>query len=182
VSDRDNKDDLSEFGLDGAERTTAPRTLEENGSRDAAADALSTLLSPALRQAIAKRAAAQAPVVQSVKPAKTKLHMLGFGPVTIPPFSAHQVYAQPGVVFRGEKIIYTGDKDNLLVDGIFVGKKPQFPNVAFPIAVDDLTTPPLHDGAYFATCDQASFIMFNVRNTGPKPRNFCATVVGRMLL
>jgi len=59
---------------------------------------------------------------------------VGFGPTAIPPATTVTVQAQPQCLFRGEKLINTGDTTFLFIQGLFVGQKSQLPTFQNPIA------------------------------------------------
>jgi hypothetical protein len=90
---------------------------------------------PAFQTALANKLARRAPVVQKVQPTKKRRWVVGFGPTAIPPLSTVTVQAQPQCLFRGEKLVNSGDTTGLFIQGLFVGQKSQLPTFQNPIAM-----------------------------------------------
>ena len=61
-------------------------------------------------------------MTQRVQPTKKRRWTVGFGPAVVPPNSTVTVQAQPQTLFRGEKLINTGDSTGLFIQGLFVGQ------------------------------------------------------------
>lgn len=91
--------------------------------------------SSAFQSALAQRLAKRSPIVQKVQPTKKRRWMMGFGPTAIPPSSTVTIQAQPQCLFRGEKLLNTGDSANVFIQGLFVGQKSQLPTFQNPISV-----------------------------------------------
>lgn len=119
---------------------------------------------PTFQQALANKLARRAPVVQKVQPTKKRRYVMGFGPTTIPPSSTVTISAQPQVLFRGEKLINTGDSNNLFIAGMFVGNLPQLPTFGNQISVSTFAGTVLDNEMLFDTCDPALNVTFQVQN------------------
>ena len=91
--------------------------------------------STAYQNALAAKLAKRSPIVQKIQPTKKRRWMMGFGPTAIPPSSTVTIQAQPQCLFRGEKLLNTGDSANLFIQGLFVGQKSQLPTFQNPISV-----------------------------------------------
>jgi len=91
--------------------------------------------SSAFQAALANKLARRAPVTQRVSPTKKRRWVVGFGPAVVPPLTTVTVQAQPQCLFRGEKLINSGDTAGLFIQGLFVGQKSQLPTFQNPIAV-----------------------------------------------
>jgi hypothetical protein len=122
--------------------------------------------SPAFTQALARQMASRAPVVRTVTPTKKRRWPLGFGPTAIPPGMSVTADAKPQVLYRGEKLINTGDVTNLFIQNILVGNKPQLPSIGNPISVVAFGAGVLDNEMQFDTCDPALSISVQVQNVG----------------
>lgn len=137
-------DDVAIYGLQGQSRDMELASEwvsgeEILGSEEilGAIQAASSQLkgSSAFQTALANKLARRAPIVQKVQPTKKRRWTVGFGPTAIPPLSTVAVQSQPQCLFRGEKLINTGDSTGLFIQGLFVGQKSQLPTFQNPIAV-----------------------------------------------
>jgi len=183
-------DDVSIYGLQGQAR---PDEVYAGGHQEilggfthqeilgAIAQALSSAQmkrSSQFQTALATRMAKRAPVVEHVAPTKKRRWPVGFGPTAIPPNSTVTIQAQPQVLFRGEKIINTGDVTGLFIQGLFVGNKPQLPTFQSPIGVAAFAGTVLDNELLFDTCDPALFITFQIQNTTAATLTWSSTIVG----
>lgn len=91
--------------------------------------------SQAFKDAMARQLAHRAPVTRTVQPTKKRRWPIAFGPTPIPPGTTVTVTAAPQVLYRGEKLVNTGDVTNLFISSMFVGNKPQLPSLGNAISV-----------------------------------------------
>lgn len=103
--------------------------------------------------------------------------ILTFGPQDIQPKATVTVQMQPGCLFRGLKITNTGDADDLVVSGLFVGEKPQLYDL-WELPVSDFCAEMARRSLQMDTCDPALFITWQVKNTGNILRTWSATIKG----
>lgn len=135
----------------------------------------------AFQNALAARLAKRAPVTQRVTPTKKRRFTMGFGPATVPPLSTVTVQAQPQVLFRGEKIINTGDITGLYCQGLFVGNKPQLPTFQSAIAVATWSGNVLDNEQMLDTCDPALFVTFQIQNTTAATLTWSSSIIGHVV-
>lgn len=138
--------------------------------------------SSAFQQALANKLAKRAPITQRVQPTKKRRWTVGFGPAVIPPLSTVTVQAQPQCLFRGEKLINTGDAAGLFIQGLFVGQKSQLPTFQNPIAVGTYAGGVLDNELMMDTCDPALFITFQIQNTNALTATWAMSVIGHTVL
>ncbi len=136
----------------------------------------------AFQQALAAKLAKRAPIVQRVQPTKKRRWTVGFGPAAVPPTSTVTVQAQPQCLFRGEKLINTGDSTGLFIQGLFVGQKSQLPTFQNPIAVSTYAGGVLDNELMMDTCDPALFITFQIQNTTAATLTWAMSVIGHTVL
>ena len=136
----------------------------------------------AFQQALAAKLARRAPIVQKVQPTKKRRWTVGFGPAAVPPNSTVTVQAQPQCLFRGEKLINTGDSTGLYVQGLFVGQKSQLPTFQNPIAVSTYAGTVLDNELMMDTCDPALFITFQIQNTTAATATWSMSIIGHTVL
>ena len=108
--------------------------------------------------------------------------VVNLGPVIVPADSTVTVCQQPGRLFRGYKLINTGDEDDLFIQGLFVGQKSQLPTFQNPIAVKNFASNALDRGTLLDICDPALFITIQVHNTSSTPKKFSMSIVGDAVL
>lgn len=137
--------------------------------------------SSAFQNALAAKVARRAPIVQKVNPTKKRRYTLGFGPTPIPPGSTVTIQSQPQVLFRGEKIVNTGDSTGLFIQGLFVGNKPQLPTFQSPIAVSTYAGTVLDNEQMLDTCDPALFITWQIQNTTAGTLTWSASMIGHVV-
>jgi hypothetical protein len=136
----DDENDIVVHGLQGMSRDEEVMGHEEILGMEEILGALQAASSKikggsAFQNALANKLAKRAPIVQRVQPTKKRRWTVGFGPATVPPLTTVTVQAQPQCLFRGEKLINTGDQNGLFIQGLFVGQKSQLPTFQNPIAV-----------------------------------------------
>jgi hypothetical protein len=181
------EDDLAIHGLYGQARDQEVMGGEEIlGAQEilgALAAATSRIKgSPAFQQALAQKVARRAPIVQTIQPTKKRRWTVGFGPAVIPPSSTVTVQAQPQCLFRGEKLINTGDKAGLYIQGLFVGQKSQLPTFQNPIAVTTYDGGVLDNELMMDTCDPALFITFQIQNATANTATWSMSIIGHSVL
>jgi hypothetical protein len=122
--------------------------------------------SPAFAQALARRVAARAPMTKQVQPTKKRRWPIAFGPSAVPPSTTITATANPQVLYRGEKLINTGDTTNLYISSLFVGNQQQLPSLGNPISVLSFSPGVLDNEMLFDTCQPALSITIQVQNLG----------------
>lgn len=137
--------------------------------------------SPAFKSALAAKLARRAPIVQKIAPTKKRRYVMGFGPAVVPPSSTITAQAQPQVLFRGEKLVNTGDSTGLFIQGMFVGNKPQLPTFQNAIAVSTFAGTVLDNEMLFDTCDPALFVTFQVQNTTAATATWAMSLFGHIV-
>lgn len=138
--------------------------------------------SSAFQAALANKLAKRAPIVQKVQPTKKRRWIVGFGPATVPPLTTVTVQSQPQCLFRGEKVLNTGDVAGLFIQGLFVGQKSQLPTFQNPIAVAAFGTGVLDNELMLDTCDPALFITWQIQNTTSATLTWSSSIVGHAVL
>lgn len=184
-------DDVYTFGLAGQSRDGI-EVLGESHEILGAQDILGALIqaassaqikgSPAFQQALAQKMARRAPIVQTVQPTKKRRWTVGFGPAVIPPLTTVTVQAQPQTLFRGEKLVNTGDEKGLYIQGLFVGQKSQLPTFQNPIAVSTYAGTVLDNELMMDTCDPALFITFQIQNATGATATWSMSIIGHAVL
>ena len=183
-------DDVSIYGLQGRSRAEEEELLggeEILGHEEILGAALMAAASKikggsAFQAALANKLAKRAPITQKVQPTKKRRWTVGFGPAVVPPLTTVTVQAQPQCLFRGEKLINTGDSTNLFIQGLFVGQKSQLPTFQNPIAVSTYAGGVLDNELMMDTCDPALFITFQIQNTGATTATWAMSVIGHTVL
>jgi len=180
------QDDLEVFGLHGQSRDNEVLGDEILGAEEIlgalAAASAQIKGSPSFQQALAQKMARRAPIVQKVQPTKKRRWTVGFGPAVIPPLTTVTVQAQPQTLFRGEKLINTGDSAGLYIQGLFVGQKSQLPTFQNPIAVSTYAGTVLDNELLMDTCDPALFITFQIQNALGATATWSMSIVGHAVL
>ncbi len=123
-------------------------------------------------------------LVQATSPLKgvpvkrdTRGWHVGFGPVKVPPNATVTVQAQPQCLFKGRRIVNTGDAD-LILEGLFVGQRSQLPTFTNGILLKTYNPEVQGNDLAFTPCDPALFITWQVRNPSEKEKTFAVTVLG----
>jgi hypothetical protein len=182
----DDENDLSVFGLHGQSRDMEIFGDEILGSEEilgALAAASSRIKgSPSFQAALAQKMARRAPIVQRIQPTKKRRWTVGFGPAVIPPLTTVTVQAQPQTLFRGEKLVNTGDSVGLYIQGLFVGQKSQLPTFQNPIAVSTYAGTVLDNELMMDTCDPALFITFQIQNATGATATWSMSIIGHAVL
>lgn len=111
---------------------------------------------------------------------RKRKYAVGFGPVEIPPGETKNVSAQPQALFRGQRIINTLDSDEMYVQGLFVGHKPQLPTLGNAIALACFDSSVDECEMQFDECDPALYITFQIQNASKEPKKFAATIIGEV--
>ncbi len=166
--------DIDIYGLHGRSRTQEDEEVlgydEIMGAVQeilgAGASSAALQKSPAFTQALARRVAARAPMTKSVQPTKKRRWPIAFGPTAVPPSTTITATANPQVLYRGEKLINTGDTTNLYISSLFVGNQQQLPSLGNPISVSAFAATVLDNEMLFDTCQPALAITIQVQNLG----------------
>jgi hypothetical protein len=137
--------------------------------------------SSAFQSALAQKLARRAPITQQVPPTKKRRQVVGFGPAAVPPNSTVTVQAQPQCLFRGEKLINSGDSTGLFIQGLFVGAVSQLPTLQNPIALAVFAGTVLDNELMLDTCDPALFITWQIQNTTAATLTFSASIIGHIV-
>lgn len=132
--------------------------------------------------ALASKLAKRSPIVQKVHPTKKRRWVVGFGPAPIPPNTTVTVQSQPQCLFRGEKIVNSGDSTGLFIQGLFVGQKSQLPTFQNPISVTVFAGTVLDNELMLDTCDPALFITWQIQNTTAGTLTWSASIIGHTVL
>jgi hypothetical protein len=103
---------------------------------------------------------------------------VGFGPSVIPPKTTVTVQAQPQCRFRGRKIINTGDKESLYIQGLYVGQKSQLPTYSNPISMRVFDGLVLDNELRMDDCDPALYITWQIQNTSDEEKTWSASILG----
>lgn len=188
----DDGDDLSDYGLAGVDprkvqQQEVPVIKDDDGER-VAADVHDDILgligasgalgeSPAFQAALAARLSKRSPIAKT----KSRRWPLGFGPQTVAPGQTISIQVQPRVLFRGNKIINTGDSTDLVLVGLFVGQRPQLSHFKHPIPVANFAATSLDSGTVMGTCDPALAITVQVKSIGLVERVFSMTIIGQVI-
>jgi hypothetical protein len=184
------RDDVDEFGL-GGRPTPAPAAeglpTGEAEPADPADDAFAILgalssKSPAFQKALAARLAKRSPIVKKVPLTKARDWSVPFGPMPVGPGQTVTALAQPQCLFRGEKIVNTGDSAGLEIEGLFVGRKSQLPTHQGPIPASVWNNSALDRGIRMDTCDPALNIAFRIMNITAATLTWAATIFGKAVL
>jgi hypothetical protein len=136
----------------------------------------------AFQQALAQKLARRAPITQKVQPTKKRRWVVGFGPAVVPPNTTVTVQSQPQCLFRGEKIINSGNEAGLFIQGLFVGQKNQLPTLQNPISVTVFAGTVLDNELLMDTCDPALFISWQIQNITAATLTWSASIVGHAVL
>lgn len=181
-------DDISIHGLQGRSRDEEEGTTLGHEEILGAEEILGLLASAAkikgssaFQNALANKLAKRAPIVQRIQPTKKRRWTIGFGPTAIPPATTVTIQAQPQVLFRGEKLINTGDSTGLFIQGLFVGNKSQLPTFQNPIAVSTYAGTVLDNEQMLDTCDPALFVTFQIQNTTAATLTWSMSIVGHIV-
>ena len=180
--------DISIYGLQGRSRDEEEVMGHEEilGMEEIlgalAASAQNIKGSSAFQSALAQKLARRSPIVQKVQPTKKRRWIVGFGPATVPPLTTVTVQSQPQCLFRGEKVLNTGDTSGLYIQGLFVGQKSQLPTFQNPIAVAAFGTTVLDNELLLDTCDPALFITWQIQNVTSGALTWSASIVGHAVL
>jgi hypothetical protein len=137
--------------------------------------------SPAFAQALARRVAARAPMTKRVQPTKKRRWPIAFGPTAVPPSTTITATANPQVLYRGEKLINTGDTSNLFISSLFVGNQQQLPSLGNPISVTSFAPGVLDNEMLFDTCQPALSITVQVQNLGTTTQTWAMTLFGHIV-
>ncbi len=179
--------DIDIFGLRGQARDDVFGGEEILGYEEILGAALAAAspkvkASPAFQQAMAAQMMRRSPIVQKIQPTKKRRWIVGFGPATVPPLSTVTVQAQPQCLFRGEKVVNSGDVTGLFIQGLFVGQKSQLPTFQNPIAVAVFAGTVLDNELLLDTCDPALFITWQIQNTTAATLTWSAAIIGHSVL
>jgi len=181
--------DIDIYGLHGRSRTTEDEEIMGN---DEILGAVMEILgagtstgklqsNPAFSQALARRVAARAPMTKSVQPTKKRRWPIAFGPTAVPPSTTITATANPQVLYRGEKLINTGDTTNLFISSLFVGNQQQLPSLGNPISVIAFGAGVLDNEMLFDTCQPALAITIQVQNLGTLTQTWSMTLFGHIV-
>jgi len=134
----------------------------------------------AFKSALIARLAVRAPVVEGGFTLRNRRWAIGVGPRVIDPGALTVITVERQRLFRGEKIVNTGDVTGLYIVGLYVGDKAQMPLLS-PVAVATFEGSVLDNELYLDTCDVGLRMAFQVQNFSAVPRTFAATVIGQMM-
>lgn len=178
-NDDDGDRDLERYGLDRDGRDAAPAPPTKN---DILEELQRQFASPAFKEFRDKKKALSQPIA-AVR-SKSRNWQVGFGPVTIAPGQTVAMSSRSSCLFRGEKIIFTGDSDGVFITNMFVGNKSQFPALGRPIAAGAFlpAAMTLASGILLDTCERSMDIVFSVENRSSDPRTVCLTLFGKAVL
>ena len=156
----------------------APLTADEvlKGLRDALAG------NSAFKQALLNRLNARAPLLRKIPLKKAQDYVVTFGPKPVPPFNSITDSVSPYKLFRGEKIINTGDTVGLFIQSLLVGNRLQFPYPPRPIPVTAFNPRPLDSGIKMDTCDPALFITFQIQNVTAATLTWSTSIFGKAVI
>jgi hypothetical protein len=177
--------DLDIYGLHGQSREDelANSYIGHEEILGALAEASEALQRGAgFKGALANRLARRTPIVQKVNPTKKRRWVVGFGPAGIPPGTTVTVQSQPQCLFRGEKLVNTGDSTGLYIQGLFIGQKSQLPTFQNPISVVAFVGGVLDNELMLDTCDPALFITFQIQNTSAGTLTWSMAIMGHAVL
>lgn len=113
---------------------------------------------------------------------KTRSWVLPFGPIIVPPLYSITIQERPGILFRGEDLINTGDTEGLFLVGLFVRQTSQIPTFQNPIPVSQCQRRPLDSGTSLDTCAPDDVITLQIQNASSAPKTFSMNLVGRTVL
>lgn len=137
---------------------------------------------PAFQAALANRYAKRAPVTQKVNPTKKRRWPVAFGPTGIPPNTTVTITVTPQCLFRGEKLLNSGDATNLFLQTLTVGQKNQLPTNQNAISVSSFGAGVLDNEMLLDTCDPGLSIQLAVQNIGAVTYTFAMTIFGHAVL
>jgi len=132
--------------------------------------------SPLFQQAFADTIMRQVPLK------KTRSWALSFGPEAVPAGGRITITQRLQMLFRGEKIINTGDVDGLYIENIFVGARMQMPNNGGAISVGAFDNRSLSSELRMDTAQPGFDIAIAVRNAATDPRTFAVSIVGKTVV
>lgn len=115
-------------------------------------------------------------------PPRTREWCIGLGPIVVPPGEVVTLQVQPQILFRSEKIVATGEIDDVYIQGAFVGQRSQLPTFQHPIALSAFKPEAVGNGMKFDTCDPALFITFQLQNLSDKPKKVAITLLGTSVM
>lgn len=137
-------------------------------------------VSSKLKSGLAARLAERAPIVQKVAPTKKRRYTMGFGPTPIEAGATAPMLYQTRIVFRGEILINTGDKDGLVMRRFTIDNKSYFedlwglPVVEFCERVSERNKETPMVGA-------ADWFQIEVENTNSIRLVFAASLLGHIV-
>lgn len=134
--------------------------------------------SQAFKDALARQLANRRPITKHVTPMKKRRWPIAFGPTTVPPMMTITATAQVAALFRGEKLINTGDTTNLMMSSLFVGSKSQLPKSSNPISVKAFSPQTLDSEMLMDTCQPDQSITVQVQNIGGVTQTWSMTLFG----
>lgn len=118
--------------------------------------------------------------IELKRASRTRKWPISVGPEAIPPKSTKTIPVAPQCLFKGNKLLNTGDSD-LLLQGLFVGQQIQIPFHS-PIRMRAFNDTEFGNNLSFDTCDPALQITFQVENTTDEELTFSATIGGETVL
>lgn len=137
--------------------------------------------SPEFKKALAAKLAKRVALTERKPVTKKRRYTLGFGPATVPPGTTVTVQTRPQQLFRGEKLINTGDVTGLYLTGIFVGNDAQTPTFNSAISVKTYEGGVLDNEQMFDTCQPAIDITMQVQNISTATATFSMSLVGHLV-
>lgn len=138
--------------------------------------------SQVFRDALAGRLSRSAPITQRVMPTKKRRWPIAFGPTPIPPGQSVTLSSTPRCLFRGEKLLNSGDATGLFMQNLFIGNKSQLPANVNPLPVQRFNAPVLDNGLLMDTCDPGLGISMSIMNVAALTLTFSMTIFGSVVL
>lgn len=155
---------------------------DEQEGESAVDGALLPSIATQLSELLQKRAPLPGDALKRMQPTRARrLWPIDFGPVDVAPGATVSVVAQPRAAFRGEKIINTGDVDDLEMVAFFIGQLSQFSLGMGPVPLSVFAPNSLSSGTNLDVCDAALMMTIQVRNVGEQPRKFAMVIVGSVI-
>lgn len=169
-------DDIDIYGLPGESRDLSrEEILDALASASNKIKGTGTLFGHALAAKLARRT----PIIQKVPLKKERKWILGFGPfINVKPGAIEKIDIQAKLLFRGEKIINTGDENDLHLLGIFVGKQEilDLKGDSIPFSkLGNLDLPPV-------AADPALTMQIKFHNRSTESRTVSLSIVGKAVL
>lgn len=140
------------------------------------------LRSTPFQQALANKLKQRVPIMQRVPLQKARQYSVGFGPERLAAGAMIQLNWESDILFRGERVFFSGDSDGVYLDNVFVGTRAQLPNVGGIPAT--LLVPEALSGniPQMDTVQPGTRITLIVRNATSEMRRVAFTVFGKAVV